>query len=104
MEQLDPGHDFYVYRSLPKKSSAINILCFGVIKHTQRSTFPARRVQEDLRKFRGIGKPVLLITNADMTQQGKGIIASSDLNVFWQIWRNETDNLELQATLMDLIR
>ncbi|WP_149548084.1 hypothetical protein [Streptomyces marokkonensis] len=103
IEALDPGHDFYVYRALPR-SSAINILCFGVIKYTQRSTFPISRIQEDLRKFRGMDKPLLLIANADVTQQGKKVLASSDLRVVWQKWRTESDNSELEAALASLLR
>ncbi|MGC9472616.1 hypothetical protein [Streptomyces sp. CRN 30] len=103
IEALDLGHDFYVYRALPD-SSAINILFFGVIKYTQRSIFPISRIQEDLRKFHGMGKPLLLIANADVARQGKRVIDSSDLKVIWQKWRNESDNLELKAALASLLR
>ncbi|MCZ1017039.1 hypothetical protein [Streptomyces noursei] len=103
IEALDPGHDFYVYRAL-SEPSAIRILCFGMIKYTQRSTFPISRVQEDLRKFHGMDKPLLLIANADLTQRGKKIISSSGLKVVWQKWRTESDNLELEASLAGLLR
>ncbi|MFI9217922.1 hypothetical protein [Streptomyces werraensis] len=103
IEALDPGHDFYVYRQL-SDSSAINILFFGVIKYTQKGAFPVSRVQEDLRKFRGIDKPLLLIANADVTRQGRKIIESSDLQVIWRKWRSESDNLELKVALAGLLR
>jgi hypothetical protein len=75
-----------------------------VIKYTQRSTFPTSRIQEDLRKFHGMDKPLPLIANADVMQQGKRAIASSDLKVVWQKWRTEDDNLVLRAVLASLIR
>ncbi|NJP99352.1 hypothetical protein [Streptomyces zingiberis] len=103
IEGLEPGHDFYVYRMLPN-SPTFNILCLGVIKYTQKKSFPISRVQEELRKFRGMVEPVLLVANADVAPQGKKIMESSDLKVVWQKWRNESDNLELKETLASLLR
>ncbi|MFB6679549.1 hypothetical protein ACFCWG_45660 [Streptomyces sp. NPDC056390] len=92
-----------MYRTIPN-SSKFHILALGAFKYSSKGAISTKRVQEDLRKFHGETAPVLVIANAETTQQARRLMAASDLKVIWQKWRSEADTPELQEKMTALLQ